>query len=355
MPLYSENQLDKFASSGDRNESILRYMAGGAERNVLLHLGRLYEQVASPVKKRWKASLQNTDNRKFFQGYSEAVSAAFMMRAGWSVVDLCEPKQCLIMRHPDGREVRIVTLAFLQPQPRKADKVALETLTRVVNRSQSDRRITILVRKWTPHDFDPEPVRRCVDIWLDAIAKGEWRGRYATFEDTNIKLEFTRTDTPTRPDQGSVAFLLAPENGLHTMELVETRMVYELDNLLSKAEGDANVLVSLVTNTAWSLPPGLFRSLFYGRPIWHATNGHANHQRFGFKLDDEPALFQESPYRAVSGVLVVDRPLKRGPFGRVYLNPWAESKLTSADLVCAAFENQTSEAELRVMGWKTAG
>jgi hypothetical protein len=355
MPLYSEDMLNKLASSGEGHKSILMDMASGTERNVLMQLGQLYEQVATPVQKRWEASLQNTDNRKFFQGYSEAVSAAFMMRAGWSVVDLCQPKQCLVMRHPDGREVRIVTLAFLQSQPREADKVALETLTRVVNRAQSDRRITILVRKWTPHDFDSEPVRRCIDIWLDAIAKGEWKGRYATFEDENIKLEFTRTDTPTKPEQGSVAFLLAPENSLHTMELVETRMVYELDNLLSKASEDTNLLVSLVTNTEWSLPPGLFRSLFYGRPIWQATNGQPARQRFGFRLGDDPALFQEDPYRSVGGVLVVDRPLKRGPFGRVYLNPWAESKLTSDDLMCAAFENEASDDDFRVMRWNTAG
>jgi len=136
---------------------------------------------------------------------------------------------------------------------------------------------------------------------------------------------------------------------------VETRMVYELDNLLSKATANTQVLVSLVTNTAWSLPPGLFRSLFYGRPIWQSTNGHAAHQRFGFKLDGEPALFQENPYRKVGGVLVVDRPLKSGPFGRAYLNPWAEPKLTSDDLVCAAFENEASDEELRVMRWNTAG
>ena len=116
MPLYSEDMLNKLASSGDRHKSILMDMASGTERKVLMHLGQLYEQVATPVQKRWEASLQNTDNRKFFQGYSEAVSAAFMMRAGWSVVDLCDPKQCLIMRHPDGRDadaVRRVDLRWL--------------------------------------------------------------------------------------------------------------------------------------------------------------------------------------------------------------------------------------------------
>jgi len=351
MPLYSEDMLNKLASSGEAQKSILQSMANGAERSVLMHLGHLYEQVAEPVKERWRTSLQSTDNRKFFQGYSEAVSAAFMMKSGWSAVDLCEPKQCMVMRHTDGREVRIVTLAFLQTQPREADQAALETLARVVNRAESDRRITILVRKWTPHEFDPEPVRRCIDIWLDAISKGEWKGRYATFEDDNIKLEFTRTDTPTRPDQGSVAFLLAPENGLHTMELVETKIVYELDNLLSRASADANVLVSLVTNTAWGLSPGLFRSLFYGRPAWQVTNGHASHQRFGFKLGDEPALFQENPYRAVGGVLVVDRPLQQGPFGRVYLNPWAATRLSGSDLGCAAFEDEVTDDDLKIMRW----
>ena len=156
---------------------MLGKMAAGHDRAVLNALNSLYAQVATPVQERWYRSLRCTEDKKFFQGYAEALSAAFLARSGWSVVDVCSPKPCIIVRHPDGREQRIVTMAFLQPEADPNQRDALETLARVVNRSESDRRITILVKRWTPHDFDREPVRRCVDIWLDAIAKGEWRGR----------------------------------------------------------------------------------------------------------------------------------------------------------------------------------
>ncbi len=351
MPLYSDAMLNDLAAAKDCTGSILKQMAGSAERNVLQHLGTLYDTVASPVQKRWRSSLVDTDNRRFFQGYAEAVSAAFLTRAGWSVVDICHPKPCLVLRHSDGREMRLVTMAFLQPQADTDQRTALETLARVVNRSDSNKRITILVRKWLPHTFDPEPVRRCIEIWLDAIAKKEWRGRYATFEDDHISLEFTRTDDPVADGQGSVAFVIAPENGLHTMEVVETRLVYELDNLLAKAPEDTQLMVSLVTNTAWTLAPGIVRSLFYGRPVWQIADGEQSHQRFGFELGTEPALFHEPHYRPVGAALLIDRPEGRGPCGRAYLNPWSSTRLQSGDLACAAFEAESTEDDFRVMRW----
>ncbi|MEC8191189.1 MAG: hypothetical protein VX127_00535 [Myxococcota bacterium] len=351
MPLYSESLLNNFATAAGCSESILQQMAAGPERAVLAHLGHLYDEVATPVQERWKTSLVNMDNRRFFQGYAEAVSAAFFTRSGWSVVDVCHPKPCLVLRHSDGRELHLVTLAFLQPEPDPAARTALETLTRVVNRAEANHRITILVRRWTPHDFDPEPVRRCIDIWLEAIAKGTWHGRYATFEDDHISLEFTRTDTPIRPGEGAVAFLIAPENGLRTMEVIETRLVYEIDTLLSKGGKGTPVMTSLVTNTSWTLPPGTVRSLFYGRPLWQVANGQRSDQRFGFELGSEPALFHEPQYAAIAGALMIDRPNDRGPCGRAYLNPWARQALAGADMACATFSSTQSDGDFRVMHW----
>ena len=243
-------------------------------------------------------------------------------------------------------------MAFLQTPPDPNQQASLEALARVVNRADSDRRITILVKSWTPHKFDPEPVRRCIDIWLEAIAKGEWHGRYATFEDDHIKLEFTRTDEPTLKGKGAVPFVLAPNNGMHTIEIVESRLVYELDNLLKKSKSDGNLLVSLVTNTRWSLAPGLLRSLLYGRPVWQMTNGEPEHQRFGFQHGDCPALFQEESYQRVTGALVVDHQ-ERGPCGRAYHNPWANMLLNSSDLACPAFrQDRAEEGGFRVMRWE---
>jgi hypothetical protein len=353
MQLYSDALLNDLAGKKAVPDSLLSQMASGPSRHVLQHINTLFESVAAPVQDRWTESLRSTDNRRFFQGYGEAISAAFMARAGWRVVDICSPRPCLVLEHPDGRMLRIVTLAFLKTPPRIEDAEAKETLARVVNRADSDKRITILVHKWDPHTFDPEPVRRCVDIWLDAIKKGEWSGRFASYEDDHIKLEFRRTDEPTVNGDGAVSFLLAPPNGLHTMDVVESRLVYELDSLLGKAPKGTNIMLSLVTNTSWGLPPGLVRSLFYGRPTWTMADGTADNRRFGFQLGEEPALFQEDQYSGLSGVLVVDQPEDRGPCGRAYLNPWANITLQSGDVACAVFEQEHAEEAngYRVMRW----
>ena len=353
MQLYSDKLLNDLAGKKAVADSILSQMASGPSRQVLHHINTLYDAAGSPVQDRWSESLRSTDNRKFFQGFGEAISAAFMARAGWRIADVCSPRPCLVLEHPDGRVLRIVTLAFLKNPPRQEDAEARATLARVVNRADSDKRITILVHKWDPHAFDPEPVRRCVDVWLDAIRKGEWSGRCASYEDDNIKLEFRRTDDPKRSGDGAVSFLLAPSNGLHTMDIVESRLVYELDNIMGQAPKDASFILSLVTNTSWGLPPGLVRSLFYGRPIWTVADGTPDHRRYGFQLGEEPALFQEEQYAGLGGTLIVDQPEGRGPCGRAYLNPWARSPLQSSDVACAVFEKEREEEEngFRVMRW----
>ncbi len=352
VKLFPDTLMTDLESRVDNDDSLLGEIIRGPQRPILNQISALYDNAAPAVRKRWQESLRSTDNRKFFQGYAEAISAAFLVNAGWSIVDVCKPKPCLILKHADGREQRLITLAFLQAIQSPQEKSAIETLARVANRADSDRRITILVHKWTPHEFDPEPVRRCIDIWLDAIAKGNWKGRYATYEDDHIHIEFTRTDEPTKPGQGSVAFLLAPNNGSTTMDLVESRMVYELDMLLKNSDPSSSLLVSLVTNTKWMISPGLIRSLLYGRPIWQVTNGVAENNKFGFQVGEGgPALFQEEGYHRLGGALIIDQHEDRGPCGRAYLNPWSAQALGGDDVVCTSFAAERSEDDFRVMSW----
>ena len=98
------------------------------------------------------------------------------------------------------------------------------------------------------------------------------------------------------------------------MDIVESRLVYELDNIIGQAPKDASFILSLVTNTAGS-PPGLVRSLFYGRPIWTVADGTPGHRRYGFQVGEKPALFQEEQYAGLGGTLIVDQPEGRGPCG----------------------------------------
>lgn len=352
VKLFPDTLMTDLEARVGNDDSILGEIIRGPQRPILNKISTLYDQSAPAVRKRWQESLRSTDNRKFFQGYAEAISAAFLVDAGWSLVDVCSPKSCLVLKHTDGREQRLITLAFLQSLQSPEEKAAIEQLARVANRANSDRRITILVHKWTPHKFDPEPVRRCIDIWLDAIAKGSWKGRYATYEDDHIQIEFTRTDEPTKPGQGSVAFLLAPNNGSATMDLVESRMVYELDKLLKNSNPNGSLLVSLVTNTKWAISPGLIRSLLYGRPIWQVTNGVAKNKKFGFQVGEGgPALFQEDGYHRLGGALIIDQHEDRGPCGRAYLNPWSTQVLDGQDVVCTSFAAERSEDDFRVMSW----
>ena len=89
MQLYSDTLLNELAGKKAVADSILSQMASGPSRQILHHINTLYDAVGSPVQDRWSESLRSTDNRKFFQGFGEAISAAFMARAGWRIADVC--------------------------------------------------------------------------------------------------------------------------------------------------------------------------------------------------------------------------------------------------------------------------
>ena len=274
MQLYSDTLLNELAGKKAVADSILSQMASGPSRQILHHINTLYDAVGSPVQDRWSESLRSTDNRKFFQGFGEAISAAFMARAGWRIADVCSPRPCLVLEHPDGRVLRIVTLAFLKNPPRQEDAG-----------SQSDPRAGREPCRLgqahhhpgtqvDPHAFDPEPVRRCVDIWLDAIRKGEWSVAVRPTKMTTSSLSFGERTTPSAVGTARCPSCSHPQTAFTPWTSWSRAWCTRFDNIIGQAQGRASFILSLVTNTT-SLPPGLVRSLFLwtthlDRGGWHA-------------------------------------------------------------------------------------
>ena len=211
--------------------------------------------------------------------------------------------------------------------------------------------MAVLVRRWHPHDFDPEPIRRAVDLWLRKVARGQWEGRAATFEDDHIALEFILTDRTTRTGEGSVAFAMGPLDGFRTLEVVETRLVFELDAYQIKADAQAPLIISLATNGDWALSPGFLRGMLYGRPTWHRTNGVPHRQEMAFGIDTGPAIFRDPTYKKVAAAMIMDQQHGRGPCARAYLNPWSAPLRQQAIAACATFGVDRWEDQTPVMRW----
>jgi hypothetical protein len=351
FPTARLEALRKHQGSGHQYLQLLTSPEGARLRD---RLSKIASQAPTALQQRWAEAVDSEDIRRFFQGYSELTTAAFLTEAGWRIVDHGAPGPSLLLERTiedQPERSRVLVLAFIQPGRTSEETAAMDLLVRSLNRARARHRIAVLVRRWHPHPFDPEPIRRAVDLWLRKVARGQWEGRSAAYEDDHIALEFILTERTTRAGEGSVAFAMGPLDGFRTLEVVETRLVFELDAYRQKAESSEPLIVSLATNSDWALSPGFLRSMLYGCPTWHATNGLPQRQEMAFGKGPGPALFRDPVYSGVTAAIIMDQRSGRGPCARAYLNPWTAQPVRRSIAACATFGVDRWESDAPVMRW----
>ncbi len=331
MPLFSDALLADLQRLKGAEHSFLKQLSAPDGEPARRRLQHLSEQVGAPVTERWQELLSSLDNRRFFQGYAEAMVCGVLLESGWRVPDLAWPGPSVQACTPSGQCFNVLTLAFIRQVRPEPDQQALRRLLRALNRVNSRTRIAIHVQRWLPHDFDPEPVRRAVELWLRDVDRHGTQDRYAVYSDEHVSLEFALTGERARRSQGVVAFTIGPCSGRRTLEIVESRILHELDTYRLSPRASQPVLLACVTEQPWQLSRGWLRELLYGKAIWQTTTGDPAEVKIGYRLGCEPGLFRDSLYRTVGGAIFMDR-VAGERRSRAYLSPWTEHPLTAADL-----------------------
>ena len=312
-----------------------------------------------PVVHRWRELLGSLDNRRFFQGMAEVWVAEHLLAAGWSLPDLRWPGPMLAMTTPEGQPVSVMTLAFVRQVRPRPDTATLQRLVRALNRVDARARIGIHVRRWVPHNFDPEPVRRAVEMWLRDVERhsdsetSSNTDRYAVFTDDHVSLEFALTGERAAVEQQPVAFLLGPYSGQQTLERVESSLLRELEALRQRDPDEHPTLVACVAEQPWRMSRGWLRELLYGKPTWQQVSDAGGFEA-AYTASFEPSLLRDRLCRAVSGLLLLDRSaeLSLDSRARAYLNPWATWTLSPAALpTLPCFAPRRQEGRHLVLGW----
>lgn len=352
MTLFPEALLTDLRRLSGAKYSFARQVADDDGAPVRARLDDIAEHVGPSVRTRWAEALGSLDNRRFFQGFAEASVSGMLSAHGWTVPDLAWPGPGLHLRTPDGRSLHALVLSFIRQVRPEADRAAINRLRAALGRVGARSRVGLVIHRWLPHDFDPEPVRQAVELWLREVERGAWTGRYAAYEDEHISIEFSLTGDNARRGQSILAFALGPFQAHRVLEAVGARMVSELDRL--RLQGNtAPVLVCCVADQPWRLPRGYLRELLYGRPTWQTTAGAAPSLESAFSPSDAPSLYRDPLYRSVSGVLFLER-TSESPAevrGRAYLNPWAETSLAPFDLPCPTLSLIGHDDDLAIMRW----
>lgn len=309
-------------------------------------------RVSTPIARRWADTLGSFDNRRFFQGYAEVLTAALLTRSGWTLEGLSEPGDTLAVRDPQGRAFGALVLSFVRQVRPAPDRIVLERLATAINRVGGRSRIIVCVRKWLPHDFDPEPVRRAIDLWLTDADRSSLNSRYATYDDEHTSLEFALTNAEGPFEHGVVLFSLGPFEAQRTIEVLETRVVYELDAYRA-GDPERPVIVSCVADQPWCISDGYLRDLLLGKPVAQSTSGGDGSYELTYGPAFAPSLFRDPLYRSVAGLLLTERTAADSLDVRTqaFLSPWADDRIAPEALTCPSLALDRIEADRPVLRW----
>lgn len=330
MELFPARLVEKTHRLPGAQHSFLKQLCapeGEATRSLLQER---VDRSPALVQERALTMLGSLDNRRFFQGYSELLVLDAMHGAGWLTQRVVPPQP----RFEVGREGRspllvsvLATLQNLRPGGEAHNRSRLQhALSRVV----ASHRFVVLIRRWLPTDLDPAPVRRAIELWLGRVAAGQWEGRYATYEDEVLSLEFSLTGERCSEGQSPLADMIGPFYAHRTMEAIEPRIVRELDAHRLSEHGRTPLLVVCATDARWLINESYILDFLYGRP-----------SRVGAETGWEievPALaggacvFRDPVYRGVAGLVLAQRSANGEMGFRGWLNPWCPGRPEPEDL-----------------------
>ncbi len=354
MPLWSERVVAGVETLPGADHSYLKQLCAPDGNDVRGWLAAMVARMPEPMALRARDLLNSVENCRFFQGFAEVAVVSMLARQGFEVRALRGAGPRLELAHADGRAFFLSVLSFVHQTRPGGDDLTRQRLVEALSRVASRHRFVVLIRRWLPHDLDPEPVRRSLELWLAQVASGTWEGRYAAYEDDNVALEFCLTGERVRGSGSALSFALGPFVAHRAMEVLEPRVVTELDRYNAGADRALPLVVAAVSDQPWRINQGYLRDFLYGRPSLTAQeNGES---RFTFGGAGGPCAFRDPLYRRFAGLLLLDRdPARSHEIGaRALLNPWSDLKLTPDDMGVSTFAQREGGAPGE-MRWYVSG
>jgi hypothetical protein len=289
-------------------------------------------------------------NPRSFQAIAELLTLGALHAGGWSVT--AGGDGLWSVQGPGGAAAEVSVLAFLRQQRPVAEAATRARLARALGRVGSPTRVAVLVKRPLPPGFDPEPVRRAIDLWLHEVDRGGWEGRYAAYEDDRISLEFALTGERATGATGPVAFAFGPFDGHRTLAAIEPRLHHAIDTHRLSAGARPPLLVALVADQPWGIGEGARRELLLGKADRLSAEGAG--LEAVVDRSPGPGLFRDPLHEGVAGVLWLARPADRPAAvqAEAWLNPWARGPLPPLGL--RSFAPVEAGPTRAVLRWRPA-
>ncbi len=279
--------------------------------------------------------LVQLENEVFFQAFSELAMHEILRYHDISVgKHASRPGGWMTVRSRNDCEFGLGTVAYLPEVQLRGSSSVYRHLVRELNQIHHHYHFSVYLKKWLPYDFDPRPIKRALQVWLDSLDDGDWQGKYAEYRDDSIHVEFSILDKLNQDRRSLVRFRISP---LHTPEVLES-IGSCVHQLVTSGDSDAPagrpLVATVFSNEHWTLPQGFMQDYIYGKPDysfhWTTHNGRREHVRSYQQASSKYGLFSDSGLSHLSAVVLADKEWARDKVVfsmRVLHNPWAEHPL----------------------------
>lgn len=282
--------------------------------------------VGSPaVRARLEAWLADPDPEISSRGLTAAQALWVLRSGGAKVVDVWQDWGFLLSRQ--GTQFALAPEAVWLPD-REGTPGEIEALRRSLDRVAGRWRMVVGLVEPVPPGVDPQPVARAVQLWQNALQRGDRVGRTAVYEDDGLSVDLALTDSIRADDEGCLLFMARP---LHVEQYLAT-VAERIEHRLSEQQANAPfmpVVPALSGSRPWRLTRRWFVSTCYGHP--HRTEALRDGSRTSWKawVERSEGWFGGEGGSLLGGLLWLD-PLPGEPLGcKLWSlhNPWCEPPL----------------------------
>ena len=292
-----------------------------------------WAHIREEARERYQAELQSLENDVFFQAFGELAVHEILRYHDIGVEDYAkDPAGWMTMKSGDGGEFGLSVISYLPEVQIRGSMSVYRHLVRELNQIHHHYAFSVYLKRWLPYDFDPRPIKRALEVWLDSLDDGSWHGKYAEYRDENIHLEFSILDKLNEDRRNLVRFRISP---LRAPDVLE-RVVDCVDQLCAglPEESDRPMVATVFSNEDWALPDSFLADFLYGKPDYHFTwtthGGRTERLKTFQRSSAKYGVFVGEQYEKISAVVMADKEWERDKVVfslRVLHNPWAAKPL----------------------------
>lgn len=311
----------------------------------------------------YASRLRSLENDVFFQSFSELAVHEILRHHDIGVNNYADDAggwMRLSSGRVPGEEFGMGVLAYLPEVQIRGSMSVYRHLIRELNQIHHHYHFSVYLKRWLPYDFDPRPIKRALEMWLDSLDDGSWHGKYAEYRDANIHLEFSILDKLSEDARNLVKFRISP---LRAPDVL-TRVVGCVDRLVERAEQDIDdpelpLVATIFSNEDWALPDMFMTDFVYGKAdysfAWSTHGGRTERVKAFTRAATKYGVFTSERYDRLSAIILADKEWERDKVVfslRVLHNPWAAKPLDPdffADF--AQYRPMEDKGEQVFFGW----